>query len=145
MIGHNCNIKTHRTESDLFFQRVVSHPLRLCVRIGSRSPCRPDSQIPFGMSAEPAGYQLGPFEVGQTKAHAHHGLSAAAISRIVTKPDFTDRTILRTTAKINGDPAWRGEKQTGSGRLRKTTVKLDSPVCANKIETQGAASARRCR
>ena len=46
-----------------FFQRVVSHPVRLCMRIGSRSPCRPDLQIPFGMSAESAGYQLGPFEM----------------------------------------------------------------------------------
>ena len=110
------------------------------MRIGSRSPCRPDSQIPFGMSAESAGYQLGPFEKRQIKAHAHHGLSAAAISRIVTKPDgtyFTDVTMLRTVAKINGDPAWRGERQTGSGRLRKTTVKLDGKITKMVLKRRG--------
>jgi hypothetical protein len=31
--------------------------------------------------------QLSPFEVGQIKAHVHHGMSGAAISRILRKPD----------------------------------------------------------
>ena len=31
--------------------------------------------------------QLGPFEVGQIKAHLHHGLTGAAILGILKKPD----------------------------------------------------------
>ena len=31
--------------------------------------------------------QFAPFEVGQIKAHAYHGMSGAAISRILFKPD----------------------------------------------------------
>jgi hypothetical protein len=87
-----------------------------------------------------AGYQLGPFELGQVKAHAYYGLSAAAIARIVTKPDgtyFTDVTILRALAKISGDPAWRGERQAGSGRSRKTAIKLDSKIAKMVLKRRG--------
>ena len=31
--------------------------------------------------------QLTPFEVGQIKAHVHHGMSGAAISKVLRKPD----------------------------------------------------------
>ena len=34
-----------------------------------------------------AGYQLGPFELGQIKAHMEHGLGCAAIQNRIYKPD----------------------------------------------------------
>ena len=37
--------------------------------------------------SESAGYQLGAFDVGQIVAHLHHGLTPAAIARVVKKPD----------------------------------------------------------
>ena len=37
-----------------------------------------------------SGYQLSPFDLGQVKAHMHHGLSSAAIAGIITKPNGVD-------------------------------------------------------
>ena len=34
-----------------------------------------------------SGYQFSPFEIGQIKAHMHHGLGAAQMARILVKAD----------------------------------------------------------
>ena len=67
-----------------------------------------------------AGYHLTPFDVGQIKAHAHHGLGPAAIAKILSKPDgksrWSDRAIADALANLKEDPSGRGERQEGSGR-----------------------------
>ena len=83
-----------------------------------------------------SGYQLGPFEVGQIKAHIHHGLSAAAIARIVCKADGThvsDKGVLSVMARLEADPDWRGERKVGSGRKRKTSRALDKRVAKEVV------------
>ena len=58
-----------------------------------------------------------PFEVGQVKAHLHHGLGPTEIARIITKADgkshFTDTAVRKIIAKLNAQPKWRGERQVG--------------------------------
>ena len=74
---------------------------------------------------------LTPFEVGQVKAHAHHGLGVAEISRIARRPDgtyYSDTAIRTAMAKLDEDPAWRGDRKAGSGRPRKTSSKLDRAI-----------------
>ena len=77
-------------------------------------------------------YQLGPFEMGQVKAHLSHGLSAAEISRRVFKPDgqthYGETAISNCIDKLRQQPKWRGEREKGSGRLRKTTAKQDKGI-----------------
>ena len=87
-----------------------------------------------------SGYQLGPFEVGQIKAHIHHGLSAAAIARIVCKADGThvsDKGVLSVMARLEADPDWRGERKVGSGRKRKTPRALDKRVAKEVVKRRG--------
>ena len=73
--------------------------------------------------------QLTPFEVGQIKAHLHHELGPAEISRIVLKKDgksrFSDTAIADAIAKLMSNPAWRGDRKKGSGARRATTKKQD--------------------
>lgn len=61
--------------------------------------------------------QLGPFEVGQIKAHLHDGLTGAEILDIVTKPDgetpWSKQTLYSAIEKLNEDPFWRGEREEG--------------------------------
>ena len=82
--------------------------------------------------ADSAGYQLSAFDVGQIKAHLHHGLGPAAIARVMKKPDGTStwsvRAISDAVVKLQEDPEWRGERQVGSGRPRVTTKKQDKMV-----------------
>lgn len=83
---------------------------------------------------------FGPFEVGQVKAHLHHGLGASAIARLVLKPDgtqFSDTAVGNTIAKISADSAWRGGRQAGSGRPRKTPVKLDKAISREVFKNRG--------
>lgn len=79
-----------------------------------------------------AGYHFTPFEVGQIKAHAHHGLGPAAIRKVLLKPDGISRWsfngISDIVKKLDAEPSWRGERAPGSGAARKTTAKEDKQI-----------------
>ena len=64
--------------------------------------------------------RLGPFEVGQIKAHLHHGLSGAAILGILKKPDgrtpWNHQTVYNAIDKLKEDPSWRGDREDPSCR-----------------------------
>ena len=89
-----------------------------------------------------AGYQLSAFDVGQIKAHVHHGLGAAAIARTLVKSDgkshWSEQAIADAMARLEGDPGWRGERQEGSGRKRATTVKQDKLVIKEVFKKRGS-------
>ena len=96
------------------------------------------SQSHFGTMASES--QLTPFEIGQIKAHAYHGLGPLAISRLVRKPDgkhFSDTAIANAIAKLGEDPTWRGERKAGSGRKRKTSIKLDRDIVKEVFRSRG--------
>mgnify|MGYP004530944189 CR=1 FL=1 len=82
-----------------------------------------------------------PFEVGQVKAHLHHGLGPEAIAGIITKTDgkshFSHTAVARIKAKLDSDPTWRGERQEGSGAVRKTTAKEDEAIVKEVIDHRG--------
>ena len=72
--------------------------------------------------------QLTPFELGQIKAHMHHGLGCRAIADIVEQPGgghWGHTAIARAMPKLSADPEWRVDRKVGSGRERKTTTSLD--------------------
>ena len=79
-----------------------------------------------------AGYHLTPFEVGQIKAHAYHGLGAADILKILYKPDgisqWSFNAVNDALKKLNAEPSWRGERAPGSGAARKTTAREDKQI-----------------
>ena len=85
--------------------------------------------------------QLTPFEVGQVKAHVEHGLSAAAISKKVCKPDgkskFGETAIQNCMDKLQANPRWRGERAEGSGRPRKTSAKQDKAIVRWVLKERG--------
>lgn len=87
------------------------------------------------------GYQLSPFDVGQIKAHMHHGLGAADIVRIMRKPSGRKKWSLSAIAtavrKLTENPKWRGEREEGSGRPRITTAKQDKQILEHVIEKRG--------
>ena len=86
-------------------------------------------------------YQLGPFEVGQVKAHMEHGLGCKKISERVLKADgktpFGETAIVNCMGKLREDPSWRGERQEGSGAPRKTTAKQDMEIVAWLLKERG--------
>ena len=86
-------------------------------------------------------YQLTSFEVGQVKAHLEHGLTAAAISKRIFKRDgkttFGETAITNCISKLQGNPRWRGERQGGSGRPRKTTAKQDKEIVKWVLKNRG--------
>ena len=59
-----------------------------------------------------SGYQLDRFDVGQVKAHMHHGLGSTSISQIMVKADgtskFSEQAILDCMNKLKSNPKWRG-------------------------------------
>ena len=75
-------------------------------------------------------YQFSPFEVGQIKAHMHHGCNAETIRHPVTKVDgnslWTHQAISDTMRKIQDDKSYRGDRTEGSGRKRKTRESDDN-------------------
>jgi len=85
--------------------------------------------------------QFTPFEVGQVKAHLHHGLGPEAISGIVTKVNgkshFSHTAVSRIIAKLKSDPAWRGDRRVGSGAARKTTAKEDKALVKDVLDNRG--------
>ena len=86
-------------------------------------------------------YQLGPFEVGQVKAHMEHGLGCKKISERVLKADgktpFGETAIVNCMSKLREDPSWRGERQEGSGAPRKTIAKQDKEIEAWLLNERG--------
>ena len=76
-----------------------------------------------------SGYHLSAFDVGQVKAHMHHGLSAAAISRIMRKSDglsqWDEKSIQRVVDKLVPWHRSAGDHNKGCEGLCK---KDDSPA-----------------
>ena len=64
--------------------------------------------------------QLSPFDIGQVKAHLHHGLKGAAISRIMVKADgksrWSEQAIQDAIKKLESNPKWRGEPRHGCSK-----------------------------
>ena len=77
-------------------------------------------------------YHLSPFDIGQIKAHMHHGLGGAEISRIIRKDDgrssWTEQAVQDAMRKLKADPKWRGDRVPGSGAPRKTTKQQDQQI-----------------
>ena len=88
-----------------------------------------------------AGYQLTPFEIGQIKAHVHHGLKPANIVDIVIKPDgiskWSFNAINDAIKHLEHDPSWRGDRAEGSGAPRKTTKKQDTAITQYILKHRG--------
>jgi len=76
--------------------------------------------------------RLGPFEVGQIKAHLYDGLSGADILRILKKPDgktpWSHQALYSAIDKLQENPSWRGEREEGSGAPRKTDKAQDKDL-----------------
>ena len=94
------------------------------LRFGSRL-----GQHIFAGSVALAMAQFTAIEIGQIKAHAYHGMSGTAISRILFKPKSTSGRLNMTLSehavqdamrKLQHFPQWRGERDEGSGRPRET-------------------------
>ena len=87
--------------------------------------------------------RLTAFEVGQIKAHAYHGLGAAAISRIVFKADGkthpSEHGVKDVLDKLQRKPTWRGERDVGSGRWRLTTPAVDKKIKGLVFRYRGKA------
>ena len=77
-------------------------------------------------------YHIGPFELGQIKAHMEHGLGCGQIRARVKKGDgktlFSERAIVTAMNNLRDNPHFRGERAKGSGRPRKTTKKQDREI-----------------
>ena len=72
-----------------------------------------------------------PFDIGQIKAHMHHGLSASDIILIVKKSDGAAPSlqgVVDVMEKLLSDKRWRGEREEGSGRPRVTSKRLDKQI-----------------
>ena len=86
-------------------------------------------------------YQLSPFDVGQVKAHLHHGLGPSDISRILVKSDgkthWSYNAIHDAVEKLEADPSWKGEREVGSGRRRETTTKDDKAIETHVLDKRG--------
>ena len=86
-------------------------------------------------------YQLGPFEVGQVKAHMEHGLGCKKIAERVLKADGEttsgETAIVNCMNKLREDPSWRGERQEGSGAPRKATAKQDKEIVKWLLKERG--------
>ena len=79
----------------------------------SNSACRLTSQIVSqwnehmaDLSGDLSGYRLGPFEMGQIRAHMYHGLGATGISRLLVKPDGKQKEVL---LERHGHPERNGQ------------------------------------
>lgn len=87
------------------------------------------------------GYQLGPFEIGQIKAHLEHGLKSPAIAKRLFKADgkstYTESAVYKAICKLEDNPSWRGEREVGSGAPRKTTKKQDSEIIRWVLKRRG--------
>ena len=86
-------------------------------------------------------HQMTPFEVGQVKAHMHHGLGCTAIRNLVVKPDgkslFGETAIVNCMNKLKASPSWMGAREEGSGPPRKTTEKQDEEIVEWVLDQRG--------
>ena len=82
-----------------------------------------------------------PFDIGQIKAHAYHGLSADRIAEILVKPKrgpgrkklhWTKGAVQRIINKLEDEPGWRGEREEGSGATRNGALTLDREYCGTR-------------
>jgi hypothetical protein len=84
---------------------------------------------------------MGPWEVGQIKAHMVHDWGATEIARHVLKPDgkstFSRGAIQTAMAKLERDKKWRGQRKKGSGAPRKTTKQVDKLVVKTVLKNRG--------
>ena len=85
--------------------------------------------------------KLTPFEVGQVKAHMEHGLGCSAIAKRVFRSDgetpFGETAIVNCMNKLTKETDWRGEREEGSGALRKTTAKQDKEIIRWVLKNRG--------
>ena len=83
-----------------------------------------------------------PFEIGQLKAHLHHGLGATAIAGLVTKIDgasVSAQAVCDVKTKLEENPSWRGERAPGSGAPRKTDAGTDKAIVREVFRARGRA------
>ena len=101
----------------------------------------PAAYSKMAMAMKTTKYQLTPFEVGQVKAHLEHGLSAAEMSRRILKPDgkskYGETAMSNCIKKLQEQPHWRGERQKGSARPRKTTAEQDKDIVRYLFKQRG--------
>lgn len=86
--------------------------------------------------------RLTPFEIGQIKAHLHHGLGPTAIAGIVKKVDGANvsvQGVADVKAKLEESPNWRGDREDGSGRPRKTNTTTDKAIVKEVFRARGRA------
>ena len=86
--------------------------------------------------------RLTPFEIGQIKAHLHHGLGATAIAGLVKKIDgasISVQAVCNAKAKLEDNPSWRGERALGSGAPRKTDAGTDQAIVREVFRARGRA------
>ena len=85
--------------------------------------------------------QLSPFEAGQVKAHMEHGLSAKDIAKRILKADgketFGETAIQNCMDKLKKQPRWKGQREKGSGRPRKTTPQQDKAMVKWLLDNRG--------
>lgn len=87
------------------------------------------------------GYQIGPFELGQIKAHVEHGLGCTAIAKRLFKADgktcYSETAVHKAMCKLVKVPGWRGEREEGSGAPRKSTKQQDRAVVRWVLRNRG--------
>ena len=88
-----------------------------------------------------AGYHIGPFELGQVKAHMEHGLGCVPIQKRVFKPDgktlYGETAIVNALKKLQADRNSRGERAVGSARPRKTSQQQDDAIVKFVFKRRG--------
>ena len=84
---------------------------------------------------------LTPFEAGQVKAHMEHGLGCTEIAKRICRSDgktkFGETAIVNCMNKLKENKRWRGEREAGSGALRKTSVKQDKEIVRWVLKNHG--------
>ena len=91
------------------------------------------AQVPFRtvLRSDMSETHLNLFDIGQVRAHLHHGLRAADIQRLIRRADgteFSKTAVINAVAKLTADPSWRGERVEGSGRPRETSAVQDRSI-----------------
>ena len=84
--------------------------------------------------------RLTPFEVGQTKAHAHHGLAARAIAQLAKRSDgvhVSVQGVCDVQAELLRKPSWLGSRAAGSGTSRITAPAEDRAIVREVIRARG--------
>lgn len=124
---------------------VLTQSLMFATQLCSRSEGSPRLHrlpgAPCSLPISAAMARLTPFEVGQVKAHAYHGLGPAEIARIVKKSDGaapSEQGIADVLQRLADEPKWRGERKRGSGRPRCTPRSLDKAIVKEVFRSRGS-------